>query len=261
MALKACVLASGSSGNCTYVGTENTRILVDAGLSCRQTGERLAALDEDLADVAAICVTHEHGDHTSGLGVIHRRFGVELFANAGTIESIEQTRQLQGMRWNVFTTGAPFDIGDLHVEPFSVPHDAYDPVGFVISSRDFRIGIVTDMGTVTELIRQRLRGCHVLVMESNHDEDMLRAARRPWSLKQRIAGRQGHLSNRQAGELIAELGGPHLNTVLLAHLSSDCNRPELAVTTVRRAAAAAGAETVRIEPTYAGRASAVVELS
>ena len=261
MALKACVLASGSAGNCTYVGTENTGILVDAGLSCRQTGERLAALGEDLAGVAAICVTHEHGDHTSGLGVIHRRFGVELFGNTGTIEAIEQTRQFQGLRWNVFTTGAPFDIGDLRVEPFSVPHDAYDPVGFVMSSQGFRLGIVTDMGMVTELIRQRLRGCHVLVMEANHDEDMLKAAKRPWSLKQRIAGRQGHLSNRQAGELIGELRGPHLNTVFLAHLSSDCNRPSLAVTAVQRAAAAAGAGNVRVEPTYADRASAVVELS
>jgi phosphoribosyl 1,2-cyclic phosphodiesterase len=229
MPLKICVLGSGSGGNCTYVASERTAILVDAGLSARETGRRLAAIGVAAESIAAVCFTHEHSDHTAGLAVLQRRGGLELYANSGTIEGIEQRNGRGELRWNVFTTGESFLIGDLVLEPFSVPHDAYDPVGFVIRAGAARAGIVTDMGAVTGLIRERLRPCHAIVVESNHDEGLLRDAERPWHLKQRIFGRQGHLSNDHAAELVGEIASAHLDVVFLAHLSAECNRPDLAL--------------------------------
>lgn len=238
-----------------YVASEQTHILVDAGLSGRETLRRLEGIGVEADALQAVCVTHEHDDHRAALRVLHRRHGLALYANAGTVEAMERNARMQGLEWNVFTTGVPFQIGDLTIEPFSVPHDSYDPVGFVIANGDRRVGVVTDMGIVTELIRERLRPCHALVIEANHDEDLLRAANRPWALKQRIAGRQGHLSNRQAGELLAEIAAEHLQAVFLAHLSAECNRPDLALRTVRDALGRKGFAHVRVELSYAERCS------
>jgi len=260
MGLKLCVLASGSSGNCIYVASETTHILVDAGLSCRETTRRLAQVGLESSRLQAICLTHEHADHCSGLPVLQRRLDLPLYANTGTIEAVEQDSRLGGLPWNVFATGSPFEIGDLRIEPFSVPHDSYDPVGFAVLSGCVRAGIVTDMGVATGAVRERLRECHLLVIESNHDEDLLKEAERPWSLKQRIMGRQGHLSNAQAGELIAEIAGPRLKTVFLAHLSSACNSPDLALDTVRRALEANGHDQIGVKLTYQDRASEVIEI-
>jgi phosphoribosyl 1,2-cyclic phosphodiesterase len=167
--------------------------------------------------IDALCVTHEHDDHKSSLGVLHRRFGAQLYGNAGTIQALERSQKTSDLTWQTFITGHPFMIGSLCVEPFRVPHDSYDPVGFVISEGDSRVGVVTDLGIPTELIRQRLKDCNVLVLEANHDEDMLKNSNRPWPLKQRIAGRQGHLSNIKSGELLCDVVSPRLHTVLLAH--------------------------------------------
>jgi phosphoribosyl 1,2-cyclic phosphodiesterase len=199
------------------------------------------------AAITAVCFTHEHSDHTAGLGILQRRGGLSLYANSGTIEGIDRREGRGELRWNVFTTGEPFRIGDLVLAPFSVPHDAYDPVGFVISAGEARAGIVTDMGTVTGLIRERLRPCHALVVESNHDEALLRDAERPWHLKQRIFGRQGHLSNAHAAELVAEIAGDHLDVVFLAHLSAECNRPELALQATQAALRNRGLATVNVK--------------
>jgi len=260
MSLRICVLASGSSANCTYVASEQTAVLIDAGLSVRETGRRLAFLGVDLQSICAVCVTHEHEDHSAALGRLHRQYNVALYANAGTIEAVERDDTMRNLPWQVFTTGAPFKIGDLSFEPFSVPHDSYDPVGFVISSGAARLAIVTDMGMSTELIRLRLRQCGAVVVECNHDEELLKNAQRPWSLKQRIAGRQGHLSNRQAGELIADIAGQHLQAVFLAHLSVECNRPDLAVRTVQEALARKGCQHVAVKLTYPDRVSDLVIL-
>jgi len=235
MGLKLCVLASGSSGNCTYIASDTTHLLIDAGLSGKKTVDLLEQVDCRADDLSAICLTHEHSDHRAGLGVLQRKLGVKLFGNAGTIEAVERDKRLNGLDWNVFSSGSAFIIGDLEVEPFSVPHDSYDPVGFIISLDDIRIGVITDMGVATAAIKERLKGCSALVVESNHDEDMLREAPRPWQLKQRIAGRQGHLSNSQAGELVVDVAGAELKNIFLAHLSSDCNTPELALTSMKRA--------------------------
>lgn len=238
--MRLCVLASGSGGNSAFASTGSSGLLIDAGLSCRETERRLAALGASLTQVQAVCISHEHDDHTGTLAVIHRRTGAVLYANAGTIDGIEKARKITGLPWRVFTNGAPFAVGDITVTPFQVPHDAYDPVGFLLAADAIKAGVVTDMGIATTLIRERLKGCRWLVIEANHDKELLHQARRPWSLKQRIAGMQGHLSNEQAAELLAEVAGPELRVVVLAHLSKDCNRPELAMGAVQKKLAEIG---------------------
>ena len=258
MSLRICILASGSSGNCTYVASATMAILVDAGLSARAVGLRLDNLGASVASIRGICVSHEHSDHTTGLRVLHQKHGVPLYANRGTADALERDPDLQGLPWNVFTTGSPFAVGDLSIEPFSVPHDAYEPVGFVIQCGDLRVGVVTDMGTATTLVRERLRGCRAIVVESNHDEQMLRdCENRPWHLKQRILGRQGHLSNQGAAALLAEIASPSLDAVFLAHLSKDCNQPDLARQTAHDTLIRAGHHHVKVHLTYPDRISEV----
>lgn len=253
MSLRVSILGSGSSGNCTYIASDQTAVLIDAGLSAREIGRRLESVGADLSDVQGICVSHEHGDHTQGLSVLHRRKGVPLYANGGTVEALCRDPTFTELSWRIFTTGSAFTVGDLIVEPFSVPHDAYEPVGFVVSCGDARVGVVTDMGMPTTLIRERLRHCRLLVVESNHDEQMLQDAERPWHLKQRIRGRQGHLSNQRAAAMLAEIAGPHLTTVFLAHLSADCNRPDLARRTMLDVLGAAGHTHISVNVTYPDR--------
>lgn len=246
MTLKLCVLASGSSGNCTFIGTEKTRILIDAGLSARRTVERLAEIGERIEDISAICVSHEHGDHIAGIRVLQKNHGIPVYANAGTFEVIGG--DIKGAR---FTTGSPFSVGDFSIHPFPIPHDANDPVGFVFSAGSLKIGVATDIGMVTNALRERLRKCHVVVIEANHDETLLHEADRPWSLKQRIRGNQGHLSNRVAAALMAEIAGEGLEHLFLAHLSSDCNSPHHARTTFETLLAEAGHTHVKVRLTGA----------
>lgn len=227
--MKFSVLGSSSAGNCTYVATDKTAVLVDAGLSARETSERLASLGATPKDIQGVLVTHEHSDHTSGLRVLQRRYGVPLFANSGTIEGYD-ARADERLKWQVFTTGAAFHVGDLLVEPFSVPHDTLDPVGFLLHGDGVTLGVVTDMGITTTLIRARLRHCDAIVIESNHDVYLLNKSNRPWPLKQRILGPQGHLSNDACAALVTELAiESALQLVVLAHLSGECNEPGLAL--------------------------------
>ncbi len=257
MTMRLCVLGSGSSGNCIYVASGTTRIIVDAGLSGKETVRRLDCIGEPVDGIDAICVTHEHDDHVASLAIMQRRFGSRIYANAGTIEALDGNPKLQGVKWHVFATGNPFQVGDIVLEPFSVPHDAYDPVGFVVKCDNTAVGIATDMGSITELIRQRLAKCMAIVIEANHDETMLKDASRPWSLKQRIMGRHGHLSNADAAELVCELAENGLEQVFLAHLSSDCNKPEIALKQVRKALAKKGCNNVAVSLTHAGQPSEV----
>lgn len=255
MPLRLCVLGSGSKGNAVYVASETTALLVDAGLSARAVRERLGAVGANAGELAGICLTHEHNDHTAGIKVLQRRDGVSLYTNRGTADALLRAEKNRDLKLNIFDTGSAFEIGDLRVQPFSVPHDAYDPVGFVIEGSGDRIAVATDMGMATGVIRERLRGCRALVVEANHDERMLQEAPRPWVLRQRIMGRQGHLSNRAAAALLVDIAGPELEQVFLAHLSEDCNQPHLAQKTVIDALRAAGQEHIRVSLTYADRVS------
>ncbi len=257
MSLRICILASGSSGNCTYIASRTTPILVDAGLSAREIQKRLEGLAVPVSSIAAVCVSHEHADHTTGLRILNQKHGVALYANNGTIEALHGDEDLKSLPWHVFTTGQPFRVGDLVIEPFSVSHDALEPVGFVVSSGEARVAVVTDIGVATTLVRERLKRCHALVLESNHDERLLQLAERPEYLKQRIRGRQGHLSNERAGELLAEVAGPQLTHVFLAHLSEQCNNQDLARKTAEQHLARAGHGRVKVCLTYPDHASEV----
>lgn len=259
--MKICVLASGSAGNCILVASQETRILVDAGISGRQTARRLEQIGVSIETIDAICLSHEHDDHAGGVGVLYKRHQIPVYANGGTADALARRPRLESIPWRIFTTGAPFSIGDLVVEPFSIPHDAYEPVGFAVHCMEGRIGIALDVGTPTTLIRERLRGCHALVVEANHDEHLLQEAPRPWALKQRIRSRQGHLSNRLAAEMLAEIAGPALQQVFLGHISEDCNCPTLAVRTISEALAQNGHPRIRVCPTYPDRVAEVWDSS
>jgi len=249
-------LASGSTGNCSLVMTGHTRVLVDAGISARRIQTQLAEMGLALSDLDGVCVTHEHGDHVQALPILNTRHGIPLYGNAGTIQSLATKAKFSDLNWRVFTNGQPFSVGDIEFEPYSIPHDAYDPVSFVVTAAGYRIGFATDIGLATRLIRHQLRGCHVLLLETNHDRLMLDESDRPWSLKQRISGRQGHLSNEDAADLLKEVAGPELQQVFLAHMSLDCNQIALAESAIRLALKERQLSHVIIQPTYAKQAAA-----
>ena len=246
------VLGSGSGGNCTLIESATTRILVDAGLSGRQITERLATIGRTLSEINGIILTHEHGDHTRGLAPLCRAHALPVYANRLTAEAVSDDVPTTGksrVSWRLFATGSPFEIGDWRVESFSVPHDAYDPVGFVITqaSSGVRVGVLTDLGHPTKLVIERLRETDILVIEANHDLKMLQDdTARPWATKQRIMSRHGHLSNDAAAELAGEVVSDRLRHLFLAHLSRDCNRPELAREVVHAHLAKRGARQLAI---------------
>lgn len=250
--LRVCVLASGSSGNCIHVESATTALLIDAGISARETLRRLEAAGLDPAKLRAICVSHEHTDHVAGIAQLHKKLGLKLYANGDTARAI---RGGEALDWNLFTDGCPFTVGDIEILPFPLPHDAFAPVGFVLACGPARLGIATDLGMPTQLARERLRGCQLLVLEANHDETLVHSSFRPWSLKQRILGRQGHLSNETAAALLADVAGDTLRHVFLAHLSKECNNLELALHIVRTHLESVGLGHVRVLPTHPDKPS------
>ncbi len=254
------MLASSSAANSTLISSGGTQILIDVGLSCKRTFERLEGIGVDPQSIDAVCVTHEHSDHVAGLPVFSRKTDTMLYANSGTVQALEYKPKCVGLSWQVFQSGSKFQVGSLTVEPFLVPHDAYEPVGFVVDDGQVRVGVVTDMGMATAVVRDRLSSCQVVVVESNYDDDLLKGSERPWQLKQRIMGRQGHLSNIDAGELITEISNPDLKRVYLAHLSGDCNRPELAMSCTAEALKRSNVSGLEVELTYPDHATEVMEL-
>lgn len=227
--LSLTVLGSGSSGNCAVIRTERTCLLVDAGLSARRITQRLEQVGLSVGQLDGILLTHEHGDHTAGLEVLCRKHEVPLFCTPLTQETLMSGFEKAKPRWRIMQTGAAFQFQDLRIECFPVPHDAVDPVGFLIQDEDSRLGVLSDVGFITNLIRDRLKGVHTLFMEANYDGPLLEAdTKRPWATKQRISGRHGHLSNEQAAELVQHLAHEHLQHVILGHLSEDCNCPNVA---------------------------------
>ena len=239
-------LGSGSAGNCALVETPRTRLLIDAGLSARQTTQRLAACGINPLEIDGILLTHEHGDHAGALEVWCKQWQTPIYCNRTTAESL-QTDGSRSKDWRYFQTGSTFSIKDITIECFPVPHDAVDPVGFVLHSGDGTLGVLTDLGKATKLAIERVRQAQTLLIETNHDEKLLQNdTKRPWSVKQRIMSQHGHLSNGAAAEVLAELLGGRLRRAVLGHLSRDCNRPELAVAAARARLDAEGAQAVEV---------------
>jgi phosphoribosyl 1,2-cyclic phosphodiesterase len=223
--LRFSSLGSGSRGNATLVAAGRTCVMVDCGFSVTETRRRLARLGKSPEDIDAILVTHEHSDHIGGVAALARRFGIPVWMTAGT-SVVHGDTEVPSLDW--FCGLEAFAIGDLEITPFPVPHDAREPCQFVFGDGASRLGVLTDTGSVTAHIRRQLDACQALLLECNHDTDLLAGGPYPPALKRRVGGHLGHLSNRQAAELLSELDTGTLRHVVAAHLSDKNNRPELA---------------------------------
>ena len=252
--LRFTILGSGSSGNCAYLETDDVRLLVDAGFSAKQIELRLGAMGRSLSDVQAIFLTHEHGDHVCGLPVLAKRHNIPVWCNRLTAEYLHP--QMPGFSaWRLFESGATVELGDLKINSFSVPHDAYDPVGFMFYHALGNIGFLTDLGYATRLVIERVRAARALVLEANHDLRLLQDdLRRPWAVKQRILSRHGHLSNDAAADVAAEVVTGGIEDLYLGHLSADCNSPDHARAAVARKLEEQGRPAVRLHDTAPDRA-------
>jgi phosphoribosyl 1,2-cyclic phosphodiesterase len=231
MALRFCILGSGSSGNSALVVTEGARVLLDAGFSARRLGNLIAAAGESIEGVDAVFITHEHTDHSSGIESLKKFPHLKFFANSSTAKAVQKELSWSP-QWQIFETGSSFKYRDLEIQSFSIPHDAEDPVGY-----SFTTGIegdmflprrtlawVTDLGHAPQVVRERIRESDVVVVEANHCPKMLEAdPRRSWNLKRRISGRHGHLSNERMTELLSSVASPRWRRIYLAHVSRDCN--------------------------------------
>lgn len=234
--MKLMTIASGSSGNCVYAGTDNTAVLVDAGVSRKRINEGLATIDMNIKDINAIIITHEHIDHTRALGVISRSYGIPMYATKETCEVIADMSELGEFDRTLLNPIEPdvdFDIGDIRIKAHSIWHDAVDPVCYTLHADEKKIAVATDMGEFDEYTVHNLLDCDAMLVEANHDVRMLQAGPYPYSLKQRILGKRGHLSNESSGKLINSLLNNHIKAILLGHLSHENNYPELAYETVK----------------------------
>jgi phosphoribosyl 1,2-cyclic phosphodiesterase len=218
-------LGSGSRGNATLVEAGATRVLLDCGFSCAETEKRLTRLGLDAQRVDAILVTHEHSDHISGVARFSRRFGIPVWMTAGT-EAVHRGGEVAA--WHCFSSHQPFCIGDLEVAPYPVPHDAREPCQFVFSDGAVRLGVLTDAGSITAHMVQALDGLDALILECNHDPELLARGPYPVRLQQRVGGRYGHLSNQQAADLLRQIATSRLQHLVAAHLSEKNNRVDLA---------------------------------
>lgn len=229
-------LASGSSGNCIYIGSDEHHILIDTGIGRKRVEEGLAALELSPADLDGVLITHEHSDHISGLGVLARKYEIPIYGTAGTLERVRQVKSLGAFPGDLFHSirpGEALSFGDLDIHPFSVDHDAADPVAYRVDCKEKSVAVVTDLGEYHPETVEWLADLDALLLEANHDVRMLQVGPYPYYLKQRVMGKQGHLSNESAGRLLAEIWQPRLGHVLLGHLSKENNYAELAYETVR----------------------------
>jgi phosphoribosyl 1,2-cyclic phosphodiesterase len=232
--LEINILASGSSGNAALVRGETACFLVDAGLSTKELTLRLATCGVEPRDLAAILITHEHGDHSRGLPQWAKRHGTPIYCNRQTA-AVLRDKVVDFSGWKIFETGSEFDLEGTTIRSFLVPHDAVEPVGFVIRARGRSFGFLTDLGHATTLVLESLRGVEGLLIETNYDEELLqRDTKRPWAIKQRIQSRHGHLSNTAAADTVAQLHHASLGHLLLGHLSRDCNREDLAMAAMKK---------------------------
>ena len=233
--MRLCSIASGSSGNCIYVGSDCAHVLIDAGISGRRVEAGLNSLELTGRDLDGILITHEHSDHIKGLGVLARKYGIPIYATGGTVDAMVRSGSLGKIPEGIFREireDEPFLIKDLVVNPFTIPHDAAQPLGYRLECGEHSVGIATDLGKYNEYIIENLQNLDALLLEANHDIRMLQVGRYPYYLKQRIMGDRGHLSNENAGQLLCRLLHDNLKAVFLGHLSKENNYEELAYETV-----------------------------
>lgn len=229
-------IASGSSGNCIYIGSDNTHILIDDGISRKRVVEGLNSIGLDVSDLSAIFVTHEHSDHIDGLGVLLRKNEVPVYASAGTIQGIKCSSKMKDVDESLFhivEKDSDTIINDLKIHAFGVYHDANQPFAYTVCNGDKKMGVITDLGHFDDYIVNNLQGMNSILIESNHDIKMLEAGKYPYYLKRRILGEKGHLSNEASGRLLNCLLNDKMEAVLLGHLSHENNYAELAYETVR----------------------------
>lgn len=231
--IKFCSLYSGSSGNALFLRTESTKVLIDAGLSGKRIIEALRSIGENPSELSAILISHEHSDHTKGAGIVSRKFDIPIFANENTWEAMEcEISPINVKNKAYFNTGVEFEIGDIIVNAFSIPHDASDPVGFNFFVNNKKITTATDIGHINKELLKCFEMSDLILLESNHDVEMLKVGPYPYHLKKRIMGDRGHLSNEMAGKVVAYLAEKGTRNFLLGHLSKENNFPELAYQTV-----------------------------
>lgn len=233
MSFKVCSLFSGSSGNSTYIGTEKTHILVDAGVPMKNVIGGLKQLEVDGSELQGILVTHEHSDHIKGVGALSRKFNIPIYANEETWQAMEtKLGRIDSVNKRVFYNNMDFYIEDINVQPYQIPHDAADPVGFSLFYKNKKISITTDLGYTNSKIIKAVMDSDLVILEANHDAEMLKSGPYPMYLKKRILGRKGHLSNEDAGQALLKMIKGNVTHVLLAHLSRENNYPQLAYQTV-----------------------------
>lgn len=228
--LKFCNLYSGSSGNSSFIESENSKILVDCGMSCKKISEALYSLNVDISDLDGILVTHEHIDHIKGLAVISKKYHIPVYINMETFNNLNMDTSIIDKKF--FVNDENFSINDLFIHPFSIPHDAANPCGFAISDGNTKISVATDIGHMNNSIIDNLVGSSFVLLESNYETELLKYSRYPYALKKRILGPNGHLSNEDAGKTISVLAKNGVSSISLGHLSKENNFPELAYKTV-----------------------------
>lgn len=262
--MKFCSLSSGSSGNCQYIETDRMKVLVDGGLSGKRIENLLSSIGVSIKDIDCILVTHEHMDHVKGVGVISRRYDIPIFANEKTWAAMSHLiGDIADKNIRIFQTNKGFELKDLAVYPFSIFHDAAEPVGYCLYHKNIKMSIMTDTGWVNDTMKKAIKSSNFYVIEANHDVKMLKEGRYPWHLKKRILSTRGHLSNLDAGKILTEVLSGNGETVLLAHLSRDNNIPALAYETVSKHMEECGLEVtkdVTLDLTYRDKATSVYVL-
>ncbi len=232
--IKYSILASGSTGNSIYIGNNEYNFLIDAGLSGKKVEAGLQEIGVSIKDIDGIFITHEHDDHIKGAGILSRKHHIPLYANEETFHHLPKNVGLvDESLMHIFDTNSVNDFGSLQIESFAISHDAAEPVGYLINDSDIQLSVVTDLGYVSNKIKDKIKGSDAFIFEANHDVEMLRMSSYPWSIKRRILGDTGHLSNEDSGEALAELINGNTKKVFLAHLSKENNMQVLAKLTVK----------------------------
>ena len=261
MSIKISVLGRGSRGNATFIRTDRVRLLIDCGLGPRTLAKRLGAIGEDPEHLDAVLITHEHSDHVAGLKSMVKKFSLDVFMSSGTIDASRAgSFDMNGSRIVPIVPGRSFSFGDVEIDSVGVPHDASEPTAFAVRYNGIKVTQLTDLGWIPDHVATLMQGSHILILESNHDIDMLRMGSYPWSLKERLVGRNGHLSNATVGRYLAGPYDGQAEHILLAHLSSKNNHPEIARQEARQALSTRGFNEASVSLTSQDTPTTPIEL-